>query len=384
MIKKSLYSRHISRRRKLEKIKNLFAIYGTIAGSLIAFPSSYNKKLTDPHQDYNYAMDYYYNNNFDEYLDKELSLYLTPIDDSIFEMLPSTLEKLQLQSSFFISDLSKLPNSCPNLTYLVIDRCPNVNDYSFIYKLDNLKYLYLYEPTDGISQDLVDYLNNKGIKHNISNEMIDYIKAMDEMYDSLNLDNLNENDKVKTITSFIINHIECDYDAMNDDEMIYEYNVNSIMHAINGKGVCINFAMLFQALCLRAGINSYMITDYEHAWNLVAIDNKYYYIDATNMNQLYSMDITNLLLGKDIGFFYKQDPYDTSWSEMKDIDDVFVPVELLNLIKETENNKTILERLDSNITANMVRIPALLLIIVLLMPSKKRKEEKQLIKKRTK
>lgn len=59
---------------------------------------------------------------------------------------------------------------------------------------------------------------------------------------------------------------------------------NGYTTLVEGKGVCAGYAFALQYLLMRAGIQSYYVVGYageSHAWNLVKIDGKWYYVDAT-------------------------------------------------------------------------------------------------------
>lgn len=73
--------------------------------------------------------------NHDEYF----SAYYSNIADEDLEYLSEDLKSLHLSFCTYISDLSRLPEICPNLEKIVIDCCPSVDDFSFLFRMPTYK-----------------------------------------------------------------------------------------------------------------------------------------------------------------------------------------------------------------------------------------------------
>ncbi len=72
-----------------------------------------------------------------------------------------------------------------------------------------------------------------------------------------------------------------DYICLN-----FEYDLTYSIHDIytflkEGTGVCQAYALLYDALLTRVGIESHAVLTYDHMWNQVKINNKWYHVDTT-------------------------------------------------------------------------------------------------------
>ncbi len=104
-------------------------------------------------------------------------------------------------------------------------------------------------------------------------------KKAKEILDSLHLENDSDYEKVRKIYNYICSNVTYDYDHWKDET--YELQYTAYAAACQNKAVCSGIANLFYYLAKSAGLDVRIQTNDTHAWNLVQINDKYYYVDAT-------------------------------------------------------------------------------------------------------
>ena len=109
-------------------------------------------------------------------------------------------------------------------------------------------------------------------------------KVVNSFVSSIDTDSLTDYEVIKKIHDFICSKTTYDDDAAYDIE-------NSVKAAtaygalVTGKCVCQGYAVAFYRLCKELGYNARFVSSDPdwgcHAWNIVGLDGKYYFVDAT-------------------------------------------------------------------------------------------------------
>jgi hypothetical protein len=95
----------------------------------------------------------------------------------------------------------------------------------------------------------------------------------------LNLNGASDYEKVRAIYNYICSNVVYDYDHLNDDN--YRLKYTAYAAALNKKAVCSGVADLFYYLATSAGLEARITVNDTHAWNIVRVGGKYYYLDPT-------------------------------------------------------------------------------------------------------
>ena len=102
---------------------------------------------------------------------------------------------------------------------------------------------------------------------------------VDGILAKLDLDGASEYEKVRAIYNYICSNVVYDYDHLNDNSYRLQYTAYAA--AINGTAVCSGVADLFYYMTTAAGLEARITVNDIHAWNIVKVDGKYYYLDPT-------------------------------------------------------------------------------------------------------
>ena len=216
---------------------------------------------------------------------KELSINSFYVDKSFIESF-TNIEKIRIGHNItnFNIDFDKFTN-LKEIEFFEID------EYDLAIYLDDYTIKRLYDRgivinTNGIN--IEDVINiNKDINQIISN--------LDINSSSTDIEKLN------AILYFVLDSLKYDTTVNNnnlngitDTNLISRfYNGGFLFGALNGDtAICGNYSALFQALAIRLGLESYFLINDFHAWNLVNINEEYYYVDTTFLDGI-SIDIDN-------------------------------------------------------------------------------------------
>ena len=250
-----------------------------------------------------------------------------------------------------ITDLSKIEKIYHKITKLTIVNCSSIINLSQIYNCSsiiNLSQIYNMsnlEEVDinecpGVNKELVNYLNENNIKHNITYEDIKNSEKLDEILKITINNSMDDSDKIKAITNYIVDNYSYDLDYTVESN---NYPLTCILK--NKKGVCASYAYLANALFRKANINSFELISKNHAWNVVELDKKYYYIDSTNIDN--NMDYF-LFKKFNISLNYLTNPGENLSTLMENYDagsdKILINQDLINKIKNGEEYKNILEK----------------------------------------
>ena len=158
--------------------------------------------------------------------------------------------------------------------------------------LPNLKKIVGFEVNNAgmCSDDLIKYCNENGIQHPFTEKSLQIKHKIEEIVSETITDDMNEEEKIKALSEYIVNHMEYDFDLTGNEETSEKIKKGwgecLYYSVIEGEGVCQGYSTYAQNLFNEAHIKSYRSEGYAHTWNLVQIGDEYYFVDLTNVDGL--------------------------------------------------------------------------------------------------
>ena len=123
--------------------------------------------------------------------------------------------------------------------------------------------------------------------NNTAEQEVQLEKKLDQVMASLNLSGKSDYEKIKIIYEYICKNVKYSDEVLSSgadplnppDEMRVYYSAYGAL--VLGSTTCQGFASLTYRMMLKAGIDCRLICGGNHGWNIVKLDGKYYYLDAT-------------------------------------------------------------------------------------------------------
>jgi hypothetical protein len=220
-----------------------------------------------------------------QYLSNLETLYIEDVGVESIEFLRRNTKLVELMLyNTCVTDLSPIENL--NIEYLDISNTLSIRDLSPVMTLDDLCSFISINCEMAYTQELCDFLEKNNINNNVSDEWENIQESVNDIADELYTDNMSEEEIIEETVWYVVNKIEYDYRVYEDSFLSWEYNDRSLGYALEGIGVCKNYADLTTVLLQEAGILVYEIKSFDHIWNIVKLDDEFYWIDPTWVDNL--------------------------------------------------------------------------------------------------
>ncbi|MBQ6283116.1 MAG: hypothetical protein IJK66_06295 [Bacilli bacterium] len=274
------------------------------------------------------------------------------VNDNFTPLINTSIKRLDLEGSY-VTSIYTLKNIV-SLEELYLNSISNLRSLEPITNLPKLKKLDFGGSEELVNKKVLDYIREKnivGTNYDVTQYMFlnrELDTKLNEIIKSLKLDNLTDLEKIKKITTYVIDNIKYDDDCGIKSNCEYnELTFNILEKSLSGKGICYNYAHLENKLLNMVGIKSYLVSGFNktglgHEWVNVYLDKKWYAIDPTWIDTYVGEDKKFKTTGK--SKFYMVDLEDKTWNSLHKAD--VLPSKIVEPEKEIIDEVII----DSNIT----------------------------------
>lgn len=196
------------------------------------------------------------------------------------------VDNLELSGSIIYSAKDLEKKGVKNLSVIGnIFNTVNYKDLCFLDKLDvDVTDYSPYDTAIYFTKEDQDYLIKNGVEVNVGSKVQEIDKKLEEINKSIDIKETDsDREKYEKIVIYIIKKLHY---PKNPENLSGYYEGGNLYSALEGDGeaICGNYSSLVQALCVRNNIETYTVISNDHVWNIVNIDNVYYYSDITNMD----------------------------------------------------------------------------------------------------
>lgn len=99
---------------------------------------------------------------------------------------------------------------------------------------------------------------------------------------SIDTNKLSDYQIIKKVHDFVCNQTTYDYPAAKySGAPVYRYAFSAYGALCKGECVCQGYALAFYRICKELGYSTRFVSSDLHAWNIVELDGKYYFVDCT-------------------------------------------------------------------------------------------------------
>ena len=100
-----------------------------------------------------------------------------------------------------------LTDFCRGLEEISINCAPSLRFLNYLCTMPNLKKIYFNEVAN-VTEELRDFLNQKGIEHNITDEMIAQNTELDKIISEIITDDMTDQEKVSAVVSYVMENLD--------------------------------------------------------------------------------------------------------------------------------------------------------------------------------
>ncbi len=223
----------------------------------------------------------------------ELSEYSLPFcykglsvnERALYDALDASARKLLLTDAeaFFIQSVYVLPIEDYGNYGLTFEKARRT---TLLFMFENPQYFFLSHSimydltTERITVRVLDEFSNAAARVTATDALVKALSGMQTELEQRIPQGADQFTKEKVIYDYVMEQLTYDYEADQDVSLKTYYQ--SVYSALIGKKtVCAGYSKLFSMFCTYFGLDSIVVTNDFHAWNMVCVDGQWYYLDVT-------------------------------------------------------------------------------------------------------
>lgn len=214
--------------------------------------------------------------------------------DLVSAQFPSNDRSLTIAPNCIISDISAINGTNIEVINISFLQCINSDMLlETVKSLPKLKEIVGFEVNNAgmCSDELLKYCEEHKIIHPFTEKSLEIKHKLEEIVSNVITEDMSEEEKIKALSEYVVSNMEYDFNLTNDivnstEKIIKGWGECLYYSVIEGEGVCQGYTKYAQNLFNEAEIKSFKIDGLNHTWNLVQIDDEYYFVDLTNVDGL--------------------------------------------------------------------------------------------------
>lgn len=214
--------------------------------------------------------------------------------DLVSSQFPSNDRSLTIAPNCIISDISAINGTNIEVINISFLQCINSDMLlETVKSLPKLKEIVGFEVNNAgmCSDELLKYCEEHKIIHPFTEKSLEIKHKLEEIVSNVITEDMSEEEKIKALSEYVVSNMEynfnlIDYTDNSTERIIKGWGECLYYSVIEGEGVCQGYTKYAQNLFNEAEIKSFKTDGVNHTWNLVQIDNEYYFVDLTNVDEL--------------------------------------------------------------------------------------------------
>lgn len=197
------------------------------------------------------------------------------------------LRRLDLDQTA-VRDLSPLKDV--QLYEISISDSHLIENIEVVMEIETLQGLYGLNCQMYYTPEIMKFIEEKDLYSHYEKGDLELREKVIEKCDEIERQYLTDEERISAVVMYACEMITYDYEVYSDDYLCMKYGNNVLKYAFKGTGCCTTYTGLVAMMLNEMDIDCYCVSGEEHIWNIVELDGKHYYLDATWIDSEYDIE----------------------------------------------------------------------------------------------